>query len=159
MVKSKAGSTTTYKALPPRVLRDIRTPTAKHIEERSVIPVPFKAWCRFLFVKGKMPNPAHRRLGECQRGVPERGLGYAFMKESRCEEDSLNIIVKKGRDTHISWHVAELKGRCLAGTAERVVDSITKAWAPQAHCQERRGTSSPGSGEWDHRVAQRGNGP
>ena len=109
----------------PKVLRDVKTPSAKDIEEHNTTHIPAKAWCPWC-VAGKMPNPAHRKIDEYERAVPEIGIDYAFMKE-KGNDETLTIIVMKDRDTKaISSDVVELKGRGIDGTIERVIENIRR---------------------------------
>ena len=73
-----------------------------------------------------MPNPAHRRIDEYDRAVPEIGIDYAFMKE-KGNEETLTIVVMKDRDTKtISSDVVELKGRGIDGTVDRIIENIQR---------------------------------
>ena len=67
------------------MLRDVKTLSAKDIEEHNTTHIPAKAWCPWC-VAGKMPNLAHRKIDEYDRAVPEIGIDYALMKEKGKEE-------------------------------------------------------------------------
>ena len=47
----------------PKVLRDIKTPTAAEIEQHNATHIPAAAWCPYC-VQGKMVNPRHRRVDD-----------------------------------------------------------------------------------------------
>ena len=72
---------------------------------------------------GNIQNPAHRKIDEYERAVPEIGIDYAFMKE-KGNEETLAIVVMKDRDTKtISSDVVELKGRGIDGTVDRIIET------------------------------------
>ena len=47
----------------PRVVRDVKTPTAKEIEEHNCTHIPSQPWCPAC-VAGKKPNSPHKRQAE-----------------------------------------------------------------------------------------------
>ena len=110
----------------PRVLKDVKTPSAKEKEEHNTTHIPAKAWCPWC-VAGKMQIPAHRKIDEYERAVPEIGIDYAYMEETMRNDETLTIIVMKDRDTKtISSDVVELKGRGIDGTVERIIENIRR---------------------------------
>ena len=109
----------------PRVVRDVKTPTAKEIEEHNCTHIPSQPWCPAC-VAGKKPNSPHKRQAEGEHLVPEIGLDYAFLRESDHDE-TLTILVMKDRDSKtIFADVVEMKGRGLEGTVENVVKNIAR---------------------------------
>ncbi len=93
----------------PRVVKDVKTPTAQEMEEHNCIHIPSQPWCPAC-VAGKKPNAPHKRQAEGEHLVPEIGLDYAFLLESDSDE-TLTILVMKDRDSKtIFADVVEAKG-------------------------------------------------
>merc|ERR1712086_1128492 len=104
----------------PRVVRDVKTPTAQEMEEHNCTHIPSQPWCPAC-VAGKKPNSSHIRQAEGELLVPEIGLDYAFLRESDSDE-SLTVLVMKDRDSKTMFaDVVEMKGRGIEGTVENVV--------------------------------------
>ena len=81
----------------PRVVRDVKTPTAQELEEHNCTHIPSQPWCPAC-VAGKKPNSPHKRQTEGEHLVPEIGLDYAFLRESDSDE-TLTIWAIKYRDS------------------------------------------------------------
>ena len=63
----------------PRVVRDVKTPTAQEMEEHNCMHMPSQPWCPAC-VAGKKPNAPHKRQAEGEHLVPDIWLDSAFLR-------------------------------------------------------------------------------
>ena len=87
------------KAIPVKVARDPRCPTAAERAAHEPTHLPFRIWCP-LCVEGRKSKLAHSHVPDEPREVPEVAFDYAFISRAG-DTKPLTILVTKDRDSKI----------------------------------------------------------
>ena len=112
-------------AAPVRMTRDPGLPTKEEREAHEATHLPFRSWCGEC-VRGRAPNPDHRRVEEKSDEVPEVGMDHAFVSRQE-DKKQLTILVMKDRDTRtIMANVVQSKGAGLDETVDQAVKNIDR---------------------------------
>jgi len=111
-----------------RMVKAAKDPCSPSEDERKAheaTHLPFRNWCAEC-VKGRAPNPAHKRVERESDAIPEIGMDYAFVSK-KDDKKQLTILVTKDRDTRVIMaNVVLQKGAGLEETVTQAVENIER---------------------------------